>query len=78
MRIYFAIPSFLASIPTQLQRIDPTPNCMQLPPVIPTISIVLAVPETNITSAIRLGVVLRDKRNLKVFLAYYSSNVWYP
>jgi hypothetical protein len=46
--------------------------------IIDLISIVSAVPETNITGTVRLGVVLRDKHNLKVFPACYGSSVWYP
>jgi hypothetical protein len=46
--------------------------------IVNLISIVSAVLEANITSAVRLGVVLRNKRNLKVFPACYGSSVWYP
>jgi hypothetical protein len=43
--------------------------------VVDLISIVLVVPEVNITGTVRLGVVLYDRRNLKVFPVYYSSSV---
>jgi hypothetical protein len=46
--------------------------------VVDLISTASAVPEANITSAVRLGVVLHDRRNLKVFPACYGSSVWYP